>query len=182
MASTAAKQLWLPFSKEEMMTSKTLINSVDKSLPFLQILTEKDVKSTAKLDSNREAFIRDVILEMTNAEGKVPTLASLEKLICFYANFGSSYEVEDILKDLYDKARRNHIWYGDKAYSQASRFYFDLDKAIEDEVEGAEAIKKRLAIYFANKGNGNDNKTNGNTDKGSDNTDKPAAADDAPSK
>ena len=139
MATATSVQLTLPFSKEDLLASKALIAQSESSLTFLRPLKSDDVKSTAKLDNNREGFIRDVIGEMTNANGTIPTLANLEKLITFYAYYAYSFDIEDIYKQHYEKAKRNHIWYGDKTFDQALRFYSDLDDAIKDEIEGAEA-------------------------------------------
>ena len=160
MSATNANQLWLPFSKEELDISKTHISNAEESLSFFIALTDDDVKGLAKLDNNRENFIRDVITEMTNAKGLIPTLASLPKLSCFYANYGSAYDIEDIYAQAEKKARRNRMWNGGKAYDQASRFYFDLDTAIKDKIEGATESKKRLSKYFVNQGPGNGDKSN----------------------
>lgn len=162
MSVTNSNQLWLPFSKEELEISKTHISNAEESLSFFIALTDDDVKGVAKLDNNRENFIRDVITEMTNAKGSIPTLANLPKLSCFYANYGTAYDIEDIYAQAEKKARRNRMWNGGKAYDQASRYYFDLDTAIKDKIEGAKESKTRLAKYFAGQGPGNGDKSNGN--------------------
>lgn len=160
MSATNSNQLWLPFSKEELEISKTHISNAEESLSFFIALTDDDVKGLAKLDNNRENFIRDVITEMTNAKGSIPTLANLPKLSCFYANYGTAYDIEDIYAQAEKKARRNRMWNGGKAYDQASRYYFDLDTAIKDKIEGATESKKRLSKYFVNQGPGNGDKSN----------------------
>lgn len=158
MAATNSNQLWIPFSQEELEITKAHIRDADASTTFFLPLKDDDVKSYAKLDNNRENFIRDVISEMTNAKGTIPTLASLDKLKFYYANHGSAYDLEDIYVQAEKKARRNRLMNGGKAYDQASRFYFDLDVAKKDGIEGAEDAKKRLSKYFANQG-GNNNDT-----------------------
>ena len=155
MSADNSNQPWLPFSQEELEITKTHIRNADASATFLLSLEDSEVKSYAKLDNNRESFIRDVINEMKNAKGTIPTLANLDKMKFYYANYGSAYDLEDIYLQAMMKARRNRLMNGGKAYDQASRFYFDLDTAKKDKIEGAEDIKKRLAKYFASQGNNN---------------------------
>ncbi len=158
MATSSPKQLNLPFSQAELESTKHIIKTADDSMVFFRPVSDDDVKAAAKLDNSRENFIRDVITEMTNAKGSIPTLANLDRLICFYGNYVSAYDIEDVLKQFEEKARRNRIWNGGKAYDQAARFYSGLDTAIKDEIEGAVEAKKRLSKYFDKQSNSNSSK------------------------
>jgi hypothetical protein len=160
MNANTSNQLMIPFTDEDAIAVKTTIAQVDAAMPFLLPLEEDAVKNLVKLDTNREGFIRDVITEMKNAAGKIPTLADLTKLMQAYALYTLTYDIEDVLLQLYTKVKRNRMFWGAQAYGQASRFYFDLDISIKDKTEGAAGIKKRLATYFAaNSSNNGSNKS-----------------------
>jgi hypothetical protein len=163
MADTNPRQPFLPFTTEELDVSKALIESAEKSLIFVTPVSDDDVKAAAKLDDMRESFIRDVITEMTNAKGSIPTLANLQKLVYYYSSFTSGYDVEDIIKDFHNRTMRSRMVHGGKAYDQASRYYKGLDSAIKDEVEGAAESKKRLAKYFVSNNNKGGDKLDKNT-------------------
>ena len=152
------------FSNEELELAKGFIATLKGSLTFIHPVSDDQVKGAAKIDDGRESFIRDVINEMINSKGKIPTLASLEKLVLLYAYYGYAYDIEDILRDLLTLVVRARMVFGGLTYDQASRHYKGLDAAIKDKAEGAVESKKRLAKYFANNNNNGGDKPDKGTD------------------
>lgn len=133
---------------ETLEISKAKVNEAETALPFLLNLTEDDIPAMIKMDDKKEGFIRDVLIEMKNAKGKVPTVANADDIKENKDSYDKLYELEDIALEFYEKIRRNRMDRGSKAYRGALQFYNSLEPAVKAKIPGAAEIKKRLGTYF----------------------------------
>jgi hypothetical protein len=133
---------------ETLEFSKTKVTEAETALPFLLNISEDDVPGMIKLDDKKENFIRDILTEMKNAKGKIPTVANADDIKDYFNNYDKLYELESIALEFYQKIKRNRIDNGNKSYRGALQFYRSLDPAVQAKVPGAAEMKKRLSAYF----------------------------------
>jgi hypothetical protein len=132
--------------------TKAKIEEVENAMPFLLPIIDEDLTSMVKLDPKKEAYIRDILIEMKNMKGKVPTIADADAIRENISSYDALYDLEDAAFEFYQKVRRNRIDRGSKAYREAANFYHSLDMAIKAKVPGAAECKKRLSVYFEPQG------------------------------
>lgn len=152
-----------PANQSEALTSdmaaaaKSKVDDATLIVASLDNFTENDVPSFIKMDPKKEAFVRDVIVEMKNAKGKIPTAAELDIIIGNLTKYDDLYDLEDVLKELYTKIRRNRMNFGSVAYRESLTFYGSLEPVL-NKIAGAIDIKKRLMSYFKNNSSGGTDK------------------------
>ena len=138
--------------------TKAKIEEVENAMPFLLHIDDEDLSSLVKLDSKKEGFIRDTLVELKNMKGKIPTVANADTIRENFDSYDALYDLEDAAAEFHQKVRRNRMDRGSKAYRDALNYYNSLDIAIKAKIPGAAESKKRLAVYFAINSNNSDKK------------------------
>jgi hypothetical protein len=128
--------------------TKAKMEEVENAMPFLLNIANEDLPSLVKLDSKKEGFVRDTLIEMKNMKGKVPSVANADTIRENFGSYEALYDLEDAASEFFQKVRRNRMDRGSKAYREALNYYNSLDMAIKAKIPGAAESKRRLALYF----------------------------------